>query len=1369
MAGFLLLLLPLTWLVRTWHLGEVSDAAERIQRHSVTSALNQIEARFAQMQDDLMDRARDIARDPVIVRGLRTRARQDLPEGPADVVRLFVELDLPRHTSIELYDAGRMLVAWNGFSMPVGADLSAANGLDSFRTSITTDGNVRQALVVWWPVREGNRLLGVVRAMRLIGFDAPVRNEYLRDISLSDRWQRLTELPVSVSFDPLATAPGPGASSRVLQGADGTVLGRVEVTPPSREQIIRETESRYDDVAAFWIVLLLLWAIGGLWHAYQRELSLHRHHDSERVSWRLMAWFAVVAAAWWSIRFALLNLDVPARWQRGKTPLAPLFDPIHFASDFGAGLMRSTGDFMLTALFFVVFAVAFLDLARIFRRRGAQLFEHWERLGHRRSPVAPSVLMAVGALVAATLVIQGLTVLLALAARRVVLDSTFDFFARKGLLPEPLLLLVYCALILVTIGTLMLAVGIVWMAASTAFRRLPNEMSSWSLWLIVLVSVAIPIAVLYTAAPLHRIVSWPVSLSFGAVAFALAIFLVLRRQSIAEAFYLRTILLSFFAITVLLYPMLYHGMDTSRRIQMLDAAETFSDGRDPRVLFILEQLLREIRAHPEVRDALTEKSRPRLDSLSGVFFERSFLATLPAYQISLTFYDADHRAVGRYLDSGASLGPRALRRVESLSSNILYQMYEEGGGALGVMVAPVTGLREPDRYDYGGITRVDAPDSDEVVGWVTVRAEPEPVVREGGMPFPRVLIPSGSYDAVYMEMAVAEFRDGVLVRTMGRDFGRFRLPEEVAQALAAESSIWRTERVEERTYRTYYQRHERTVDRDDAFAALLPSTVMSIIGVRVPSINTFDHLYFLLRITVSSLLIGLPLYLVGLYLRRRSGLLPEPRVKFQDKVLNAFLGVGIIAVAAVGFVGLDVVTGETERAVQSWLRQHLQRVEATLDLDTQDEQMPYTVLERVNVDSLSARVGLDLNIYRGYQLSSLSRPQLLRERLIDQRLPIEAYYALYFDGYRFVYTQEQLGEFRYTTGFRALPDEQGRPRFVISVPTPPEQERLEEERARTVAYLFGSLLLLLLVVMITAALVANAITRPLARVRSGLEALAAGRFERKIPVESRDEIGDLVRTFNDMQEQLAESRRKLAQQERQLAWREMARQVAHEIKNPLTPMKLSVQHLQRAFEDELSRDGKWSEEFKKIFDKITTTLIEQIDALARIANEFHSFARMPSRILEQVDLNAIVDQAVSLMQEESGVEISVDLHPRPMIVETDREELRRILINLIKNAIQAIPEDRKGRVHVRSAFEPPDTAFASVTDNGTGIEEELRDRIFEPNFSTKTSGAGLGLALAKKGIEEMGGEIGFETEEGKGTTIWIRLPIHQGQEAGAPS
>ncbi|MEX1055864.1 MAG: ATP-binding protein, partial [Rhodothermales bacterium] len=584
---------------------------------------------------------------------------------------------------------------------------------------------------------------------------------------------------------------------------------------------------------------------------------------------------------------------------------------------------------------------------------------------------------------------------------------------------------------------------------------------------------------------------------------------------------------------------------------------------------------------------------------------------------------------------------------------------------------------------------------------------------------------------------------------------------EVRRALAAESAVWRSEEVETRSYLTYYLRQEPRVT-STVPSAFITSAASFIIAVRVPSISTFDHLYYLLRVTVAGLFLGLPFYVFGLYLRRRAGLLPAPRVRFRDKVLNAFLGVGIIAVAAVGYVGLDVVNAENDRAVQSWLRQHLERVEHTLALDARTDEMPYSVIERSRIDSLAARVGLDINVYSNYRLLEASRGDLIEERLIDPRLPIEAYDALYFDGYRFVSTREQVGEFTYTTGFRALADEQGRPRYVISVPTLPGQERMEEERARTVAYLFGSLLLLLIIVMITAALLANAITRPIARIRSGLKAVAAGRFERKLPVESTDEIGELVETFNEMQEQLSDSRRRLAQQERQLAWREMARQVAHEIKNPLTPMKLSVQHLQRAFESDGS-DPDWRQKFTGLFDRITSTLIEQIDALARIANEFHSFARMPSRILELLDLNAVIEEAVALMQEEDEASIDTVLHRRPLIVEADREELRRNYINLIKNALQAMPEDGAGTVEVRTDLHVDDDgrawAYGEVRDTGTGIEIGVRDRIFEPNFSTKTSGAGLGLAIVKKSVEELHGEIGFESEEGKGSVFWIRLPL----------
>lgn len=1360
-ACVLLLLITLTWLARELYVGYVAGRAEDLQREVVTEALDEIEERFNEMQDEMLERARQVGSASVVVQGLRVRARTELQEGPVELVDYFAELDVSRTTSIELYDFARQLVAWNGFSMPLDDAPSSQRFYESFQAAIATDSNLRNALVVWWPVREGRRILGAVRVMKLISYDAPVRNEYLRDISLADRFERLTQLPVDVSFEPASFGGDQiPQRSRLLQGADGTALGRVVVDSPSSDQLIEGTGSRFNDVLAFWSTLLLFWLMGGVWLVYRE--AARAPPDRKRI-WTVVAWFGVAAIMWWGVRFALLLLDVPGRWQQGKAPFSPLFDPTHFASGFGGGLMQSTGDFLVTSLFFLIFAAAFAQLANEFREMGADLIRFSNRL-RRRKEARSSFVAPVAAVFGGAMLIQGLTIVLALATRRAVLDSTFDFFTRQGLLPESLPLIIFCSLIIVTISVILISAGIVWMVLKAVVRWWPGDLPTPSLWVAVTLAAAAPLPLLYALTPLSEIIVWPVSLSFLAVAFAIAIFLILRQDTIVDLLILRSVLPSMFLVTVLLYPLLYSGMDAKRRIQMREAADTFSQGRDPRVLFAIEQIIEEIRFDDDVFRLVEQADgRTSLDSLAMTSLRGSLLSSLPAYDVSLTFFSPEGRAIGRYYDTGQRLDPQALDQIDILEFEILRRMYEEDG-ATGMMVEQVTGRHEPDRFQYEGIAPVQAEAGEEQLGWVMVRAEPQSILREGGTPFPRVLLPPGSYDDLYANISIAEFRDGLLVRSMGRDFGRYRLPIGVVMAVAAESEVWRVEEVEENAYQTYYRRQE-SRQGTTIGPPTMPAATMSIIGVRVPNVNTFDHLYYLLRLTVSGLLIALPLYLFGLMIRYRAGLLPAPRVRFRDKVLNAFLGVGIISVAAVGYVGLQVVTDENERAVQSWLRQHLERVEETLALDARADEMPYRVLERSRTDSLAARVGLDLNVYQDHRLISLSRPQLLRERLIDQRLPIEAYKALYFDGYRFVQTDESVGNFEYTTGFRAIPDEQGRPQYVVSVPTLPEQERFEEDRARTVAYLFGALLLLVVVVMLTASLLANALSRPIARLRSGLQAVAAGRFERMIPVDSRDEIGELVQTFNEMQEQLAESRRKLAQQERQLAWREMARQVAHEIRNPLTPMKLSVQHLRRAFERK-DADQAQQTKFAGIFDRITSTLIEQIDTLARIANEFQSFARMPSKIMETLDLNAVVEEAVALMEEESDVEIITNLCSEKLIVHGDREEMRRDYINLIKNAIQAIPDDEKGRVEVRTRLEQSSDredgrlwAHSEVSDNGTGVEEAVRDKIFEPNFSTKTSGTGLGLAIVRKSVEEHHGDIGFTTELGRGSTFWIRFPI----------
>jgi len=730
-----------------------------------------------------------------------------------------------------------------------------------------------------------------------------------------------------------------------------------------------------------------------------------------------------------------------------------------------------------------------------------------------------------------------------------------------------------------------------------------------------------------------------------------------------------------------------------RHRRMEQAAASFDRGFDPSIAFAVRDLLEEIRTDTTLMTSASSTVRLTTPTL---------LASRGAFDLDLRIIDATAE------QDTAGLGGlllRADREGVAVDANASGQIY------VGVMPVVTGNVR---------------------TGWILVHATPHVLPEEAATPLLHSLLSSG-YRGLYANFSQASFRDGMLDRSVGRSFRHVALDEEVARSLQDAPDVWRFDTHGDRQYETYYLRRSEN----------------HIVGVRAAVVLLIDHLYYLLRIIVAGLIVGVPFYIVGLILRRSAGKLPAKRVRFRDKMLNAFLVMAIIVVIPVGIVGVGIITEENTKAMQSWLRNYLQLVELSLSAEAQGEE--------VSIDSLAARFGLDLNLYEKENLVASSRSLLVEDRLTDVRLPIQAYEALLVDGYEFVAVAQQTGNLRYTAGYHALLNEQGQPDYVLSIPTLAEQERIDEERVRTLSYLFGALLALVSLVMFTAAIMASALASPLARFQQGLKAVAQGRFEQRLQVQTRDEVGQLVSTFNDMQHQLAESRRQLTRQERQLAWREMARQVAHEIKNPLTPMKLSLQHLQRAYETRRKGDDA---SFSKLFRDKTSALIEEIGSLARIANEFASFARMPERIMERLDLVEVIRESASLMQTEadSGISFEVQLPEEALIVEADRQELKRIYVNLFKNALEAMREDVEGRI-VATARREKGMAYSSVSDTGCGIPDELQDKIFEPSFSTKTSGTGLGLAIARHSIAVLGGTIGFEPQLSGGTLFFVRLPL----------
>ncbi len=283
------------------------------------------------------------------------------------------------------------------------------------------------------------------------------------------------------------------------------------------------------------------------------------------------------------------------------------------------------------------------------------------------------------------------------------------------------------------------------------------------------------------------------------------------------------------------------------------------------------------------------------------------------------------------------------------------------------------------------------------------------------------------------------------------------------------------------------------------------------------------------------------------------------------------------------------------------------------------------------------------------------------------------------------------------------------------------------------------------------------VTRPIEELAAGAREVAAGHWEARVEVHSRDEIGQLADAFNEMTRQLAEQRERLVQTERVAAWRELARRLAHELKNPLFPLQLTVENLQRARE-------QTSEQFDEVFFESTATLRAELENLKTIVSRFSDFAKMPPPEFEPVEVNELVRSAVKLFEPQLAPvgrpSITPELYldenlPRP---QADPTLLRRALENLILNSLDAMPAG--GTLTVRTAHRSGAVRL-EVTDTGEGLTPEECARLFTPYYTTKRHGTGLGLAIVQSVVSDHSGRIEVESAPGAGTTFRIELPMEQ--------
>jgi signal transduction histidine kinase len=488
------------------------------------------------------------------------------------------------------------------------------------------------------------------------------------------------------------------------------------------------------------------------------------------------------------------------------------------------------------------------------------------------------------------------------------------------------------------------------------------------------------------------------------------------------------------------------------------------------------------------------------------------------------------------------------------------------------------------------------------------------------------------------------------------------------------------------------------------------------------------------------------------------------KLNFKRRVQVSMITMVVVSVLAIGWASTWFILNLSENKNMAFLNEKTHSVMAEMEFSLAMAEV-YELDESLQLflsDLLLRQLNVfftDVNLYDvSGQLLASSRPKLFEEGLTGTRMNPVALVRLR-DQHRNQYVHtERIGKLEYLSAYIPLNNRFEELMGYINLPYFAKEGELRNELSYFLVAFINIYLLLLVLTILVALFISNFVTRPLHLIRESLSRLQFGRSNEKIEWTREDEIGTLIKEYNRMIDELGASAELLAKSERESAWREMAKQVAHEIKNPLTPMRLSVQYLEKAWKE---RTPDWEERL----ERFSRNMVEQIDNLAVIAGAFSDFAKMPAGNNHRIDLREFIPEVTALYNDMERVTVALDLPPGedPLWVVADKNQLIRVFNNLIGNAIQAYPKGTKAQVDVSLQLSASQIRV-DVKDYGHGIPDKLKGNIFSPNFTTKTSGTGLGLSMVKSIIESQGGSVSFHSEEGQGSIFSFRLPL-----AGPPA
>ncbi len=982
-------------------------------------------------------------------------------------------------------------------------------------------------------------------------------------------------------------------------------------------------------------------------------------------------------------RYLIYQVGFPANIFEGS-----LSDPSFFSSAFAGGIVRSPIEFFITVIFFTIICVKIYQYSInfIFSQQFEKRRFSFNYFGILFIPLTLIFLLG----------LRGLSASL----RSVIFDSTLRYFRNPDILSDiPTLMMNLNVLLLGFSVVLILCIIIVCLFALLKPISKGLKKKNLLLFFFVLQGAGI-IFIIVQKQPL---ITYTLIIFFITLIFVFAYYIYFNIKKSKYVFVYSALVGSIISILMLNY----FNLELERE-SLKTAAVEINRPNDNLFRFMISEVLLNSMRDEKIVSAFTSSST-NYNSEAYILWCQSSLQR-EAINSSISFLDKNGNTLGQFWTGDEKIS-------EDIKSTLMVIKKDP-------VIFEVKDFNKSNKKSITGVAPVTIQNKN--IGYISVSVLWDPgfpgftvtpeFIRSKGNAFNSVLD--------FSQLKIFEFSDSKLTNVYGDIYpSRDQILPIINSDYSKNDDIWLTLNLNEEKYLTYALKHES--------AGILNITSVSLLEKQF-SWNLFNFFkLFIIQIIFITILFAV-LFIPDI---------KNFRYTFRFQLTIAFLLVSLIPVVILALYNRQLVEKRSDESILNELKERSNYIENHI-------QSKLLEKSKTNLPDIFESAGRDLGIAYAVFDNTIqifnSKDQYTRAGILTERINPQIYYNLNYLSFREFSIKESIENYSFYSFYKKILIENRN--YIIAVNNAFNKVKLTFSTSDLDVLLFGFYLLAALIIILISTFLADKISSPIRKLTKATMSVAQGDLNISIANKEKGELKDLLDGFNLMTNELKKNQLELTELEREAAWKEMAKQVAHEIKNPLTPMKLSVQQLIASFRDKNNR-------FDEIFEKVSVTILNQIESLSSIASEFSRFAKMPSYKIEEVDLRNVSSDVINLFTDEA-VDIQLEINDELPMVNADNSQVRRLLINLIRNSIQAGASEIKLVINCENNL-----CSLFIEDNGKGIPSEFRDKIFDQNFTTKPSGMGLGLKLAKRFLDGIGGSIVLEENDKPGAIFKISFPI----------